>query len=143
MKYRLHGRISTEFDLCLEYGPDILKQLPNPGSLSVTFSKEEFGMKNGYTVLSTTSPNVTRRVLTVDDGSGLVTLEFVPEDTMTIEVLQDQTVNLTLQDFSDDPLYTPSNIISFGFESTDRDPPTATPLPDPGAISVMFTGEVA
>ena len=83
------------------------------------------------------------RILTVDDGSGVQALEFAPADAMAIVVAQDATVYLTLVDHSDDPLWLDSEAVSLSFVATDRDPPTAQPLPTPGPLSVQFTGVVA
>ena len=118
------------------------RRLPTPGPMTVVFLHEENGLKNRYLVNSTTSINVTTRILTVDDGSGMDVLLFSPSEEIAIVVPQDAHVILTIKDRSDDPKYKDSNVKSLEFDATHRDPVESEQLPDPGDLSVTFTGEV-
>ena len=135
MTKRLRGTISI--DLTLEESARLFR----PGELSVFFLKED-SMRNGYQLSSTFDSHATKRTLTVDEGNGSpVMFTFDVAETITFAVNQDTHVKLTLIDSSTDPLWLDSPPREFEFDATERNPPVAKPLAQPGEITVAFTGE--
>jgi hypothetical protein len=116
-------------------------RLASPGGLSVFYESSD-NMRNGYYARAEVcDPNTTRRILTVDVGSGVAELVFTPGELLKFVVPQDATVFLTLHDMSINPRYSESETVQAEFVADHRPEEEVIQLASPGKLTVVYTGE--
>ena len=141
---RLAVDVTVRLEGSLNVRHFMVRQLASPGALSITFLRgdNEIMAQNGYKITAANvDPNATTRIVTVDFGSGVPTLQFAPSVPIKISVPQDAHVVVTLHDTSTNPAFSDSPTVTVEFDATERNPPVVTPLASPGDLTVEFTGE--